>query len=353
MTETSPRSARPSRHPGGPLLVARGAGHGQDARPRRALRVAGRRTGRRRRRSSPSTFSAAAADRPARADRGARAARPTRSCRSRPSTAFCARLLRDEALEAGVDPFAAPVTPADRLAMLLERIDELPLASHDLRGNPSALLGSIVQRIDRLKDELVTAGGLRGVGGDAARGGGARPRARAREREFAAIYAAHDRMLAEAGTLDFGDLVLHAFRLLRERPHVRARLAARFRTCSSTTSRTRASPRACCCGCSSPSTPTYCRGRRRPGDPPLPRRLDEEHRRLPRRVAGRRGRAARRERTARRERILAAAQAVVAPDEAGCPSACGGAGAPAARSRSGAAPTSAPRRRPSPPTSSG
>ena len=27
--------------------------------------------------------------------------------------------------------------------MLLERIDELPLASHDLRGNPSALLGSI------------------------------------------------------------------------------------------------------------------------------------------------------------------------------------------------------------------
>ena len=71
---------------------------------------------------------------------------------------FCARLLRDEAIEAGIDPFAAPVTPSDRLAMLLERIDELPLASHDLRGNPSALLGSIVQRIDRLKDELITAG---------------------------------------------------------------------------------------------------------------------------------------------------------------------------------------------------
>ena len=40
---------------------------------------------------------------------------------------FCARLLHDEALEAGLDPFAAPVTPADRIAMLLERIDELPL----------------------------------------------------------------------------------------------------------------------------------------------------------------------------------------------------------------------------------
>ena len=35
--------------------------------------------------------------------------------------AFCARLLQDEALEAGLDPFFAPVTPADRLALLLER----------------------------------------------------------------------------------------------------------------------------------------------------------------------------------------------------------------------------------------
>src|SRR3954452_21932725 len=53
---------------------------------------------------------------------------------------FCARLLRDEALEAGLDPFVVPVGPADRLALLLEHVDELPLRRHDLRGNPSALL---------------------------------------------------------------------------------------------------------------------------------------------------------------------------------------------------------------------
>jgi DNA helicase II / ATP-dependent DNA helicase PcrA len=143
--------------------------------------------------------------------------------------AFCARLLREEALEAGIDPFAAPVTPSERLAVLLERIDELPLASHDLRGNPSSLLGSIVQRIDRLKDELVTAGDYEAWASKLPEDTGTE-RARAeREREFAAIYAAHDRMLAAGGTLDFGDLVLHAFGLLRSKPHVRARLAARFR----------------------------------------------------------------------------------------------------------------------------
>ena len=53
---------------------------------------------------------------------------------------FSARLLHDEALEAGLDPFVSPVTPADRLAMLLEHVDELTLRLHDFRGNPSALL---------------------------------------------------------------------------------------------------------------------------------------------------------------------------------------------------------------------
>src|SRR4051794_12869778 len=142
---------------------------------------------------------------------------------------FCARLLREEALEAGLDPFATPVSAADRLAMLLERIDDLPLRHHDLRGNPSALLGSIVGRIDRLKDELVSAEDYAAWAATLPEDLDADRHRAAREREFAALYAAHDRMLADAGTLDFGDLVLHAFRLLRERPHVRARLAQRYR----------------------------------------------------------------------------------------------------------------------------
>ncbi|HWM09392.1 MAG TPA: ATP-dependent helicase, partial [Solirubrobacteraceae bacterium] len=135
---------------------------------------------------------------------------------------FCARLLRDEALEAGLDPFATPVSASDRLAMLLERIDDLPLRHHDLRGNPSATLGAIVQRIDRLKDELVSAD-------DYATWAASLPEEKGREREFAELYGAHERMLAEAGSLDVGDLVLRSFRLLRTRDHVRHRLAAKHR----------------------------------------------------------------------------------------------------------------------------
>ena len=207
-------------HPGGPLLIVGGAGTGKttvlaerflrlvaDGAPPESLLVL--------------CYSTAAAD-ALRARLEDRLEGAYEELTVTTFHGFCARLLRDEALEAGLDPFVTPVSAADRLAMLLERIDDLPLRHHDLRGNPSATLGAIVQRIDRLKDELVSAA-------DYAAWAAALPEDRAREREFAALYGAHERMLEEAGTLDVGDLVLQSFRLLRAKAHVRARLAKRHR----------------------------------------------------------------------------------------------------------------------------
>src|SRR5206468_3328280 len=70
---------------------------------------------------------------------------------------FCGRLLADEALDGGLGPFTEASTPADRLAMLLDRVEELDLRQHEFRGRPAALLASFVRRIDRLKDDLVDA----------------------------------------------------------------------------------------------------------------------------------------------------------------------------------------------------
>lgn len=142
---------------------------------------------------------------------------------------FCARLLANESQAAGLEPFAVTATAADRLAMLLERVDELDLRHHDFRGRPAALLGSFVRRIDRLKDELIDA--ERYAAWAAARGGELGPR----EREFAEIFLTHDRMLAQDGALDTGDLLLHCARLLGgggggEAAAVAARVARRWPT---------------------------------------------------------------------------------------------------------------------------
>ncbi|MFL5846657.1 MAG: ATP-dependent helicase [Solirubrobacteraceae bacterium] len=139
------------------------------------------------------------------------------------------RLLHDEALEAGIDPFVVILGAADRTAMLLERIDELTLRRHDLRGNPAALLRSVVERIDRLKDEAVTAAEYDAWARSLPADDDAQRTHAEREREFAGLYLDHDRMLGQAGALDAGGVLLRAIELLREHPHVRGRVAARWR----------------------------------------------------------------------------------------------------------------------------
>jgi DNA helicase II / ATP-dependent DNA helicase PcrA len=141
---------------------------------------------------------------------------------------LCRGLLADEALEAGLDPLFVPMTRADRVALLLDRLGDLTLRQHEIRGNPAPLLASFVERIDRLKEEMVTPDDLlRQTQASDDLNDAGRVLA-AREAEFAQLYADHDRLLAERGALDSGDLVLTAFRLLHERPHVRERLARRF-----------------------------------------------------------------------------------------------------------------------------
>jgi DNA helicase-2/ATP-dependent DNA helicase PcrA len=122
---------------------------------------------------------------------------------------------------AGRDLVGSVLSAGDRLAMLVERIDELSLQHHDFGGRPNTLLGGFVRRIDRLKAELVSADDYLGWAGSLADDdeSGA-----ALEREFAQIYVTHERMLGEAGARDTGDLISDALALAGRQPN----LARRF-----------------------------------------------------------------------------------------------------------------------------
>jgi len=142
-------------HPGGPLLIVAGAGTGKTS-------TICRRFGWLVEQGTPAeqllalTFSSSAAGE-MRERLETLITSPYEELHVQTFHGFCSSLLADEALEAGIDPFFSPVTPADRLALLLDRIDELSLRHHEIRGNPAPLLGSFVSRIDRLKDEMVSA----------------------------------------------------------------------------------------------------------------------------------------------------------------------------------------------------
>src|SRR5215204_3419119 len=142
--------------------------------------------------------------------------------------AAAARLLREHATEAGIDPFFESLNPAERLAMLLERLDELPLRRHEIRGNPAGLLAGIVDRIDALKSAGVTAERFARWADEQAGASRSERDSAAREREFAEIYELHDSMLRSAGAMDDIDGVIELTRLLGERPALAETIAGRF-----------------------------------------------------------------------------------------------------------------------------
>lgn len=141
------------------------------------------------------------------------------------------RILRDYPEEAGLDPFFDVLSRGERLALLLDRLDRLPLRRHEIRGNPAGLLARLLARIDRLKAERVgpTTLSERAQAQEAGAADEAEREAARRELEFAELYAAHDRIVAESGSLDRGDVFLALDCLLVERPDVRRRIAERFR----------------------------------------------------------------------------------------------------------------------------
>ncbi|HEV2059931.1 MAG TPA: ATP-dependent helicase, partial [Solirubrobacteraceae bacterium] len=227
MQDLTPAQTRAVTHAGGPLLVLGGAGSGkttvlarrfawlvahQHAAPESILVLTPTATG-------ASALRRAVED---------MLDRPYEELAIHTVSELCTRLLREETAEAGVDPFFAAVSRADRLALLLDRMDDLHLRRHDIGGRPAVLLADVIDRIDRLKDGFVTAADYAAWAHGLPEGDDAQRARAAREAEFARLYLDHDRLLQEVGALDAGELVLRAVGLLRERPHVRTRLAERY-----------------------------------------------------------------------------------------------------------------------------
>jgi DNA helicase-2/ATP-dependent DNA helicase PcrA len=140
------------------------------------------------------------------------------------------RLLSEHSAEAGLDPFIESLTAAERLAMLLDRVDELPLRRHEIRGNAAGLLARVVERIDALKSAGIGPTAF-AAWADELAGEASDPAGRdfaEREREFADLYELHDSMVRDSGAIDGGAAVLALTRLLDERPALARAVAERF-----------------------------------------------------------------------------------------------------------------------------
>jgi len=145
--------------------------------------------------------------------------------------AFGDRVLREWALEAGLDPRFRVLSQPEQVIFLRERLFKLPLERFRPLGDPTRHLAALATLVSRAKDEDVAPAEYR-AWAEARLAAAATDEERDEAEshlELAAFYEAHQRLLVEAGLVDFGDQIHRTLALLRERPAVRAALRGRFR----------------------------------------------------------------------------------------------------------------------------
>ncbi len=145
--------------------------------------------------------------------------------------AFGDRVLRESALEAGLDPQFRVLSQPEQVIFLRERLFRLPLDRFRPLGDPTRHLAALATLVSRAKDEDVSPAQYR-AWAEARLAAAATDEERDEAEshlELAAFYEAHQRLLAEAGLVDFGDQIHRTLALLRERPAVLARLRDRYR----------------------------------------------------------------------------------------------------------------------------
>ncbi len=143
---------------------------------------------------------------------------------------LCIDILREEHAAAGLNPFFNPATGPDRVAIMLSRLAELTFNEQPLRGNPAAVLGDLMDLIDRLKEECVTPDELREYA-EAKRADAVDEKEKSEAAlllEQARLYEQHDLFLNDAAALDFGGMQFEVYKLLSGNEQVRARVASRF-----------------------------------------------------------------------------------------------------------------------------
>src|SRR5262245_7551817 len=140
--------------------------------------------------------------------------------------AFGDSLLRGHSLEIGLKNDFRVLSRAEQVIFLRDRLFDLPLARYRPPGDPTRYLQALITLVSRCKDEDISpadyaacAERLRTAAAVVPLDDEAMDRAEAQV-ELAATYAKYQTLMAAEGNIDFGDQIVLALRLLRERPHV-------------------------------------------------------------------------------------------------------------------------------------
>ncbi|MDR5695234.1 MAG: ATP-dependent DNA helicase [Armatimonadota bacterium] len=147
--------------------------------------------------------------------------------------AFGDRILRENALEIGLNPDFRILSKAEQIIFFREHLFDFPLDYYRPLGDPTKYVEAMITLFSRAKDEDVSPEEyLTYAEKLLAEADPTDPEAvqeARRQLEIARTYQRYQELLAKEGLVDFGDLITLTLKLFRERPHVLRRYQEQFK----------------------------------------------------------------------------------------------------------------------------
>ncbi|MDD3679876.1 MAG: UvrD-helicase domain-containing protein, partial [Candidatus Shapirobacteria bacterium] len=148
--------------------------------------------------------------------------------------AFCDRILKDEAIQIGLDPGFVLMTQSEAIQFLSSHLFNLKLDYFRPLGNPGKFVAGLLNHFSRLKDEDITPRQyLDWVKSKAQKTTKLKnPEEKleiAKYQELAQAYWDYESLKQKEGLMDFGDLITKVLALFRKRPNVLASYQKKFK----------------------------------------------------------------------------------------------------------------------------
>ncbi len=137
---------------------------------------------------------------------------------------FCERILREFGLDIGLNPGFKLLSSTDQWVLVKKNLDRFNLDYYRPLGNPTKFISELLRHFSRLKDENISPAEYlkyseeleAGLPGDEDE----EVQEKDRVKELAGAYHAYNQLLLENNFLDFGDLIVYALKLFRERKNI-------------------------------------------------------------------------------------------------------------------------------------
>lgn len=145
---------------------------------------------------------------------------------------FCDRVLRNEALQIGLDPKYKLMTEAESVRFLRDHLFDFELKYFRPLGNPNKFLSGMLQHFSRLKDEDIAPSEYTAwIKSQTANHKSQKEQKQEIEKwmELAQAYQKYEELKVKDSVMDFSDLIANTLKLFRQRPNILKEYQEKFK----------------------------------------------------------------------------------------------------------------------------